>query len=121
MPIKILVCDDHESIRDSVKLILNDSGYELYFACDGHETLEQVKNLKPEIILLDIKMPKLSGLDALGQIKALSPESKIIMVSGYGQSEVMEKALSRGADNYLVKSFSGKELKDIIQTTLNKA
>lgn len=119
-PTKILVCDDHESIRDSVKLILSDSGYTLYFASDGQEALDKAKRLKPEVILLDIKMPKLSGLDALEQIKHFSPESRIIIISGYEQPEVKKEALSRGAINYLPKSFSGKQLKNSINAALKK-
>jgi len=119
-PIKILVCDDHDAIRESIKLILGNSGYSLYFALDGKEAIEKAKQLKPEIILLDIKMPKLSGLDAIEQIKTASPQTKIIMMSGYEQPEVIKEALSRGAVDYLPKSFSGEQLKSAIKAALKK-
>lgn len=120
LPIKILVCDDHQPIRECIKLILKDSGYALYFALDGQEAIKKVKHLKPKVVLLDIKMPHLSGLDAIEQIKSVSPDSKIIMISGYEQPEVIKEALSRGAADYLAKSFSGEELKHSIQAALTK-
>lgn len=118
--IKILLCDDHEAIRESVKIILDDPGYNLHFAVDGKEALEKAKAVKPAVVLLDIKMPKLSGLDIIEEIISLAPEAKIIMISGYEHSEVVKEALNRGAADYLPKSFSGEQLKSAIQNVLKK-
>lgn len=118
--IKILLCDDHEAIRESVKVILDEPKYDLYFAVDGKEALEKAKAVKPKVILLDIKMPKLSGLDIIEKIISLAPEVKIIMISGYEHTEVIKEALSRGAVDYLPKSFSGEQLKSAIQNVLKK-
>lgn len=120
MSFKILVCDDEENIRESVKLILDDEPYLQAFAADGREVIKKVKEFKPDIIILDIKMPKLSGLDAIEQIKAINPDVKIIIVSGYEQPDVIKEALSRGASDYLPKSFSGRQLKDAIKRILKK-
>ena len=120
MPFKILVCDDEENIRESVKLILDDEPYLQAFATNGREVIKKVKEFKPDIIILDIKMPKLSGLDAIEQIKAINPNVKIIMISGYEQPDVIKEALSRGASDYLPKSFSGRQLKDAIKRILKK-
>ena len=120
MSFKILVCDDEENIRESVKLILDDEPYLQAFAADGREVIKKVKEFKPDIIILDIKMPKLSGLDAIEQIKAINPDVKIIMISGYEQPDVIKEALSRGASDYLPKSFSGRQLKDAIKRILKK-
>ncbi len=119
-PLKILVCDDHEAVRESIKVILQGPEYALYFAVDGQNVIKKVKRLKPEVILLDIKMPKLSGLDAIEEIKSISPETKIIMISGYEQPEVIKEALSKGAQDYLSKPLSGDQLRQSIQTVLNK-
>jgi len=118
--IKVLLCDDHEAIRESVKIILDEPGYDLHFAVDGKEAIEKVKSLKPTVILLDIKMPKLSGLDIIEEIISLAPEAKIIMVSGYEHSEIIKEALNKGAADYLPKSFSGEQLKSSIQNVLKK-
>lgn len=120
MSFKILVCDDEENIRESVKLILQDEPYLLAFAANGREVIKKVKKFKPNIIILDIKMPKLSGLDAIEQIKSINPNAKIIMISGYEQPDVIKEALFRGALDYLPKSFSGQQLKDAIKGTLKK-
>ena len=119
-PIKILVCDDERNICESVSLILEKEPYSLAFASNGKEVIKKVKEFKPEIVILDIKMPKLSGLDTIETIKSINPETKIIMISGYEQPEVIKEALSRGATDYLAKSFSGKQLKDAIQSALRK-
>lgn len=118
--IKILVCDDEENIREAVKLILEKEPYALSFASNGQEAIRKTKTLKPEVILLDIKMPKLCGLDAIEQIKSHSPKSKIIMISGYSQPQVIKEALARGTADYLPKSFSGKQLKDSIKAILKR-
>lgn len=120
MSLKVLVCDDEENIRESVKLILQDEPYLLAFAANGREVIKKVKQFKPEIIILDIKMPKLSGIDAIEQIKSINPDVKIIMISGYEQPDVIKEALSRGALDYLPKSFSGQQLKDAIKGVINK-
>jgi len=120
MSFKILVCDDEENIRESVKLILDDEPYLQAFAANGREVIKKVTEFKPDIIILDIKMPKLSGLDAIEQIKAINPDVKIIMISGYEQPDVIKEALSRGASDYLPKSFSGRQLKDAIKRILKK-
>lgn len=120
MAIQILVCDDEENIRESIKLILEKEPYELSFAANGQEAIEKARFINPRVIILDIKMPKLSGLDALCDIASAAPGAKIIVISGYEQPEVIKEALSRGAADYLPKSFSAKQLKDAIQTALNK-
>jgi len=118
--IRILVCDDEENIRESIKLILEKEPYALTFACNGQEAIEKLKSLKPDIVILDIKMPKLSGLDTINEIKSISPDTKIIMISGYEQPEVVKEALRRGACDYLSKSFTGKQLKNSIRTALKE-
>lgn len=118
--IKILVCDDHVAIRESIKLILGKESYSLFFASDGREAIEKTRHLRPDIVILDIKMPKMSGLDAIEKIKSINPACGIIIISGYEQPEVIKEALRRGAADYLPKSFSGKQLKDSIKAMLNK-
>lgn len=117
---KILICDDEKNIQESIKLILEKEPYALYFADSGPEVIEKAASLKPDLILLDIKMPKLSGLDVLPEIKTISPNTKIIIISGYEDTGVIKEALKRGATDYLAKSFSGKDLRETISSVLNK-
>ena len=110
----ILVCDDEEGIRESFKLILNDF-YHLKFATHGFEALEMLKaGLTPNLMLLDIKMPKLHGMEILKQIKALKPTLPVIIVTGYQSVEMAQEALKNGAADYIPKPFDSKEILKVV-------
>lgn len=111
---RILICDDEEGIRESMKLILEDK-YELSFVADGYQCLSTLKqNPDIDLILLDIKMPQINGLEVLKHIKKIKPEAKVIIVSGYNSVETAAEATRLGADNYLIKPFEKKNILEII-------
>lgn len=113
----ILICDDEEGIRESFKLILADS-YELKFAHNGPEALEILKSLNPSLMLLDIKMPKMHGLDILKEVKKAKPKLPVIIVTGYQSVEMAQEALKLGAADYIPKPFESKQiLKAVAQLT----
>jgi DNA-binding NtrC family response regulator len=114
----ILICDDEEGIRESFKLILEDN-YDLRFATNGLEALEQLKTLNPALMLLDIKMPKAHGLDILKQVKKMKPSLPVIIVTGYQSVEMAQEALRLGAMDYIPKPFSPGEILKIISSTIN--
>ena len=107
---KILICDDEVGIRESLNLILKDD-YELAFCDNGQACLEC---LTPEqefdLLLLDIKMPKISGLDILKKIKEKKPALKVIIITGYKSVETASEAINAGAVDYIVKPFSSKDI-----------
>ena len=105
----ILICDDEEGIRESFKLILEDQ-YQLKFAMNGLEALESLKTLSPSLMLLDIKMPKIHGMDILKQVKKLKPSLPVIIVTGYQSVEMAQEALKNGAADYIPKPFESKGL-----------
>jgi len=107
---KILICDDELGVRESLKLILGDV-YPLIVVENGDAVLETLKN-SPEIkaVFLDIKMPKISGLDILAKIKERHPKVKVIIVSGYNSVETAQEASKLGADGYIVKPFESKDV-----------
>ena len=107
---KILICDDEEGIRESLKLILGDE-YELIVTESPEECLDVFKEV-PDIglVLLDIKMPKKSGLDVLKELKALKPGIKTVMVTGYKSVETAGEASKLDADGYVVKPFASEEI-----------
>jgi DNA-binding NtrC family response regulator len=105
----ILICDDEEGIRESFKLILEDS-YTLKFAHDGLEALEILKTLSPSLMLLDIKMPKMHGMEILKQIKKAKPTLPVIIVTGYQSVEMAQEALKNGAADYIPKPFESKQI-----------
>ncbi|MBL7156721.1 MAG: response regulator [Candidatus Omnitrophica bacterium] len=112
---KILICDDEEGVRESLKLILEDD-YDLAFASTGIEVIDNLKKEPIDLIMLDIKMPKMNGLETLRELKNVSPKTKVVIVSGYRSVEAANEAIKSGASDYMVKPFDT----DQILKTLNK-
>ena len=107
---KILICDDEEGIRESLKLILEDH-FELIVTDTGEQCLEIIKNSKDVgLLLLDIKMPKVSGLDLLKVIKERHPQLNVVIVTGYRSVETAAEASRLGACGYIVKPFKSEEI-----------
>ncbi len=113
----ILICDDEEGIRESFKLILEDN-YDLRFATNGPEALEMLKTLSPALMMLDIKMPKVHGLEVLKQIKQLKPKLPVIIVTGYQSVEMAQEALRLGAADYIPKPFESISLQKIVSSLI---
>ena len=107
---KILICDDEEGIRESLKLILGDH-YELILTEDGQQCLDCLHQAKDvTLVLLDIKMPQINGLDILKQIKDKHPSIKVMIVTGYKSVETAAQAVRLGASGYIVKPFKSEEI-----------
>ena len=107
---RILICDDEEGIRESLKLILSDH-YDLVLTEDGPQCLDfldKVKNLR--LVLLDIKMPQINGLEVLEHIKEKRPDLKVIVVTGYQSVEMASEAIHLGASGYITKPFKSEEI-----------
>ena len=110
--ISILVVDDHALVREGLKrLLLLQPDFEVIGeASNGREAIEQADALLPDILLIDISMPKLNGLDATARIKRTHPDIHIIIISMYAHEEYVWQALQVGASGYLLKSASAEEL-----------
>ena len=107
---KILICDDEEGIRESLKLILGDY-YELIVTNEGEKCLDILKNAPDvRLVLLDIKMPKVSGLEILQKIKEKYPKLNVIIITGYKSVETAAEAVRLGASGYIVKPFKSDEI-----------
>ena len=113
----ILICDDEEGIRESFKLIL-ETDYQLKFAKNGLEALELLKSVSPDAMLLDIKMPKMNGIETLRQIKKLKPMLHVIVVTGYQSVETAQEALRNGASDYIPKPFESRQILKAINQAL---
>jgi len=100
---KILIVDDEQSIIDSITMILDDDGYAIESCNDGFTAVNKVKSNYYDLILLDIKMPKMDGLEALGKIKEINKDAVVIMISGHGTIETAVEATKKGAYNFLQK------------------
>ncbi|TQV82899.1 response regulator [Aliikangiella coralliicola] len=100
---KILVIDDEDLVRESIAIYLEDSGYRVFQAMDGAQGVELFCEYYPDLVLCDLRMPKMDGLEVLKVISEMSPETPIIIVSGAGQIHDVVEALRLGALDYLVK------------------
>ena len=116
----ILIIDDDKQYRDSIFRILSKKEYNLIFAENGFEGLKLLKSEQPEIILLDLKMPFMSGEDFLKKIQfQITDWQSIIVISGIGNDENIKKCFDLGISEFLHKPFSKYELLGIIQNSLN--
>jgi DNA-binding NarL/FixJ family response regulator len=119
MSIKLLVCDDHEVIRTGLASLFAGSEIEIIGeAASGEEALKQAQKLKPDIVLLDIRMPDGDGLSALEKIKAKVPDTKVVMLSTYDNPTYVARAVALGACDYVLK---GSSRDDIIATIVAAA
>lgn len=103
---RIMVVDDEASIRHSLSDILTDEGYEVIVASDGHEALQRLSYTIADMILLDIWMPGMDGIEVLKEIKTRWPDIKVIVISGHGSIETAVKATKLGAFDYIEKPLS---------------
>lgn len=110
MTYKVLVVDDEKAIRDSLKMILEDEGYIAETAADGEEALQKVKELNFDIIISDIKMPKLDGMQLLDQVSKLSPDTFFIIMTAFASVNTAIDALRKGAFDYLIKPVEFDDL-----------
>ena len=116
--IKLLIADDQALIRQSLQIVLNNRPdlEVIDVACDGQEVLRSVRRQRPDVILMDIRMPKLDGVQCTKQIKETYPEIKIIILTTFDDDEYIFNALKYGASGYLLKGVSMEELENAIKT-----
>jgi DNA-binding NarL/FixJ family response regulator len=110
--LRILIADDHEVARRGVRSLLEaHPGWEVCGeAKDGREAVECANKMKPDLVLLDIGMPSLNGLDAARQILAASPETRILILTMHDSEQVVREVLAVGARGFLLKSDAGRDL-----------
>lgn len=116
---KILVVDDDKNICDLIGLYLKKEGYETFFAYDGEEAIEKFKSVSPDLIVLDIMLPKIDGISVCREIRAES-NVPIIMLTAKGETFDKVLGLEMGADDYIVKPFEAKELSARIKAVLRR-
>ncbi len=112
MPASILVVDDEPNIVLSLEFIMQNEGYDVTIAKDGEEALQAIKEKVPDLVLLDIMMPAMSGYEVCQRIRA-NPEWKnirIVMLTAKGREVDREKGMAMGADDYITKPFAARDL-----------
>jgi len=107
---KILVIDDEESTRELLKLTLESDGYEVCAGEDGCSGINEFERFQPEIVLTDIKMPGMDGIEVLRRLKQLNPDVEVIVITGHGEMELAIKALQLEASDFINKPISDQAL-----------
>lgn len=119
MPIKLVIVDDAPFIREVVRHIVENTGIEVVGeAQDGVEAIEVVRKALPNVVLMDLVMPRKSGIEAAREILAEHPEIKIVACSTLDQETMVMKALDAGCCNYIVKPFQREDLVKTIKAAL---
>jgi CheY-like chemotaxis protein len=112
---KILICEDEKDVIELLNNLLIKAGFEVYIAIDGKETIDKTKKIKPDLLLLDIRMPKINGLEAAKLIRDFNREVKIVFLTGFQSQELLKEAAKYDISDYIVKNMSTKEILKVIQ------
>lgn len=116
----ILIVDDSRTSRKILKEILTEAGHEIVGeGLNGEEGYLKFKELKPDLVTLDITMPKLDGIEALQLIKKSDENAKVVMITAAGQKEKMIQAIKYGAAEFIAKPYEPGDVKDVISKVLN--
>ena len=119
---RVLVVDDETNIVISIEFLIKQAGYELEIARNGEEALEKVVAFQPDLILLDVMMPKINGFEVCRRVRENPAwqDIKIIMLTAKGREAEVTKGLALGADDYIIKPFSTKELMTEVRRQLGE-
>jgi two-component system chemotaxis response regulator CheY len=114
---KVMLVDDATFMRLKLKAILTEFGHEVVGeASTGRIAIDQYQSLKPEVVLMDITMPDMNGLDALREIKKLDPQATVVMVSAMGSQEFVLDAVRSGARDFIVKPFDNERIRKVLDS-----
>ncbi|MGY2462161.1 response regulator transcription factor [Vreelandella sulfidaeris] len=119
---KVLVVDDEPNIVLSLEFLMEQAGFEVVTAEDGEQALARVKDAQPDLLLLDISLPGISGFDVLERLRSeeATAQLPIIMLTAHGRDVEREKGMALGADDYITKPFSTQSLVEKVKTLLIK-
>lgn len=122
MPKKVLIVDDEPNIVLSLEFLMEEAGYHVRSVRDGREALDAVRQEVPDLILLDIMLPKLDGYEVCREIRANAAwnDIRIIMLTAKGREVDQEKGIAFGADEYITKPFSTREVVERVKNILEQ-
>ena len=118
---KLLIVDDETGITDEVRSFFEEEGYRVYTADTAKEGIQLVTEIKPDVLLLDMKLPDMSGINVLQISKAISPATKVIVNTGYVDQSIIDEAEKLGRDAFLQKPFDLMVLKEEIEKLFKPA
>ncbi len=117
---KILIVDDQKGVRRLLEELFKKEGWDVNVASDGQEAINLVEEILPDIILMDVKMPNMNGLEACQIILQTHVRVPIIMMTAYGEIEVVNKALEAGVRKCITKPFDIMVLRDMVNNLMNE-
>ena len=116
---RVMVCDDAAFMRMMIKDILVKNGYEIAAEAEnGLKAVEQYPDAKPDLVLMDITMPEVDGIEAVRRIKALDPNANVIMCSAMGQQAMVIEAIQAGAKDFIVKPFQANRVLEAVRKVI---
>lgn len=117
---KVLIIDDEKNIRVTLKKALTMDGYEVETAINGEDGLQKIKEKEYPVILLDMKMPGMDGIEFLKKINEMEYDTRVIMITGYGSVETAVETMKLGAVDYLRKPFKPQEIRNIVREVFER-
>jgi YesN/AraC family two-component response regulator len=117
---KILIIDDEKPVREVLNIALTEEGYSLFIAANGNQGLQIFKKEEPDIVITDVMMPEMDGIEVTKKLKDVSDKVDVVVMSGFGTEELVIEALRAGASNYIKKPIAFDELFKIIDTIIFK-
>ncbi len=117
---KVLIVDDEERFRKTMCKLLTVEGMEATTAGSGQEALEKLKGGVYDVIVLDVRMPEMTGVQALAEIRKIDPEVEVIIMTGYASVDTAKEIMKLGAYDYLLKPYEKQELMDRIEAAFDR-
>jgi DNA-binding NarL/FixJ family response regulator len=120
MSIRVLLADDHRMLREGLRRSLADEGFDVVGEADnGEQAVQLAAELRPDVILMDVSMPEMDGVEATRAIRATDTESRVLMLTMHADKDVLADAIRAGASGYLVKDCSTEEVAEAIRMAAN--
>jgi len=120
MTIRVMLADDHRMLREGLSRSMSEHGFDVVGeARDGAEAVNMAQRLTPDVILMDVSMPEMDGVEACRQVRAAVPETKVVMLTMHTDQEVLANAIRAGACGYLVKDCSTEEIAGAVRTVFS--
>jgi len=110
----VLIVDDQAGVRYLLDIVVREAGHSARTAQNGLEAVELARAARPDLVFMDVRMPLMGGLEALGKIKAMAPETVVIIMTAYSSEETVTQAMQMGALCCIAKPFDVDEIKDIL-------
>ncbi|MFC1658444.1 response regulator transcription factor [Candidatus Omnitrophota bacterium] len=115
---RILICEDERDSKEAITNILSKRDYEVYAAADGRESLEKTRDLNPDLVLLDIRMPEINGIEVAKEIRKFNTRTRIIFITAFQSPQLVKEAAKYDISDYIAKPAPAEDILKSIQDAL---